>query len=164
MKKHFWVWVAALIGASVIIVIVADIFVSESQPHIPVASTEAPAASSTVPAEGSAPGAGTVPSADKDASCEAALEAQVKSNDTQYDSGTILVTFVSSASIDDANTALAKYSFTADYTPSTEAAFTTDHTLTVDVPSGKEVASVCLIEADPLVRKASLNTIFSLHD
>lgn len=94
--------------------------------------------------------------------CVSDLAAQVKAAGTQYEAGTVLVSFSTGTSQADANVILKTHGLALDSGKPSN--FSTLAWGTVTVSKGDELKTVCALETDTQIKHATLNTIMSLHD
>jgi hypothetical protein len=104
------------------------------------------------------------PAADPLASCESSTKAEAASKGVGYDDSTILVSFDTSVSYDDAVGILDSFGLAPHNSPSLKEQFDANHWLTVDVKKGDEFKEVCVVRGAEGVKYAGPNYTFKLAE
>jgi hypothetical protein len=103
-------------------------------------------------------------SVDPQEKCVAQTNQDLKNKGATYQKGSLLVTFDKTVSWQQGKVILADYN--ASYSASTEAqgGFTTKSWVEISVPSGQEIAILCMLEDNPNITYVGVNQIFKLHE
>ena len=107
------------------------------------------------------------PAQDEDNSlsgCSTKLQQETTAAKRQYEKGTILVTFKSDVSYDDAKDILATYGIAVQSEASAQNTFKGRHLITGAFTPGEEFIKTCLLRRDGRIAYAGLNIIFTLHE
>lgn len=96
--------------------------------------------------------------------CALDLQKQTAAKHTQYEKGTILVSFKSTISFDDALSVLLNHHIVVQNQTQAESSYPSLHVITATVEENQEFAKICELRGDPSVKYAGLNTFFNLHE
>ncbi|MDQ3014790.1 MAG: hypothetical protein M3Q73_02930 [bacterium] len=129
--------------------------VEDSQTVAPVAKTE--------PKQTIAPKAADE-SEETLASCTTRLRQETTAKKTEYEKGTMLVTFNTGMTYTQAKDMLATYGITVKNETSAKSSFQSRNLITGAFTPGEEFTKICLMRRDERVRFAGLNVIFNLHE
>lgn len=95
--------------------------------------------------------------------CEETLRNNLKKNNTDYRSGSIIVAFKDTVSFTDALTIVSNQGFTWSGNTYEQDHFSQSHLLTADVSEGSEVSAACSLQSDSHVQATQVNVLFNLH-
>lgn len=96
-------------------------------------------------------------------SCSTLAREAIEKNGTEYERGSILVSFTADVSFEDAQAIVTREGLSVKAEGSTRSEFNSLHFLTVVVPKGKEFEWICVFKAKAGVKNASVNPLFKLH-
>jgi hypothetical protein len=96
-------------------------------------------------------------------SCIADIAKEVKDTGTEYDKGSVLVSFKKGVAYVEAKEALSTYNIMVKNESQAKATYDTNRLITGAVTPGEEFSKICQARLDARVQYAGLNTIFKLH-
>jgi hypothetical protein len=106
----------------------------------------------------------SVASEESIASCAERLTQETTAAKKEYDKGTILVTFKSGLTYEEAKALLATYGIRVQSEASAQTTYENTRLITGALASGEEFTKICLIKRDQRIAYAGLNVIFNLHE
>ncbi|MBX4198386.1 hypothetical protein KW782_03570 [Candidatus Parcubacteria bacterium] len=101
---------------------------------------------------------------DSISACSMALKQETLSKKTEYEKGTVLVTFKAGASYKQAKEILATYGISIQNETSSTESFNARRLITGAFTPGEEFTKICFLRADERIAYAGLNIIFNLHE
>jgi hypothetical protein len=96
--------------------------------------------------------------------CIAALRKETTAAKREYEKGSMLVTFKSGISFDEAKAILATYGVSIKSETSSKASFSSRQLITGAFTPGEEFSKICIVRQDERIKFAGLNVIFNLHE
>lgn len=170
MSSNTFKKTAILVGLFVILVVAGRLIYNPSDvdknaeitPVVEDAQTVAPV-TKTEPKQSVAPKA-TDESEETLAACTTRLRQETTAKKTEYEKGTMLVTFNTGMTYLQAKDMLATYGISVKNETSAKSSFQSRSLITGAFTPGEEFTKICLMRRDERVKFAGLNVIFNLHE
>lgn len=102
--------------------------------------------------------------ADTIAQCTAAEKKIATDKKTEYQKGSLLVSFQKEVTFGEATAVIKKYHYDYSDKDGASSLFASYHVITASVPAGQEFTAECTLRQDSNVKNAILNTSFQIHD
>jgi hypothetical protein len=96
--------------------------------------------------------------------CIQKLTADIAEKKLSYEKGTLLASFKDGTTFDQAEARVRSYQLRIQNRSQAQQSFDSNRIVSVVVPEGSELEKICILRSDTLVRTATINILFDLHE
>ncbi len=146
---------------SIIIVVLAILYLTDKKAVEYVKPETVPQDVAVLPKDSSK--VSTVENVSVSKPCADTLALELKKDNTDYEKGSVIVSFQTNLSLQDAKSILQKASIEIIDETFVDQNFATTHRMTGKVAVGEELEKVCLLREDSGIKYAGVNELFTLH-